>query len=410
MKLNDKQFTAALRSSLHYLYELDQLHRNPLIGFFGLAGRMDAALTLQQIIMDAIQALKPGDGDPPQSSAWRFYDLLFFRYVRGDERLKVANQLGISDRQLAREQNKAIQALALYLWKTYKLDHSQITRHTSPDELTDANTGEQQTNTWVDALPSEKPAPWKSTLLSVMDLIHSLIRENNVNIRYEPREDLPDLLVPQVAIRHSMLTVLGWMVPQARHGDMIVKPSLLGQTLIISVQIPGRVLASESLDPGIGVARQLIERAGGSLDLVSETSLAEIRLAIPTLPQIPVLVIDDNPDTIQLFQRYVQGSRYFIVGLQEPAGAHQLIDEINPRILLLDVMMPELDGWDLLIQLRMSGKLRNTSILICSILPQEVLARSLGANGFLQKPVLPQDFLNMLDLQMEHLSQEPDNQ
>jgi CheY-like chemotaxis protein len=161
----------------------------------------------------------------------------------------------------------------------------------------------------------------------------------------------------------------------------------------------------------------LIERAGGSLEYVAENRQADadaaradcIRISLPALALIPVLVIDDNPDTIQLFQRYVQGTRYSVVGLQEPAEALRVIGAVNPRILLIDVMMPELDGWDLLTQIRLNHLLPNAAVLICSILPQESLARSLGADGFLQKPVLPQDFLNALDRQMDRLSQEPDH-
>lgn len=121
------------------------------------------------------------------------------------------------------------------------------------------------------------------------------------------------------------------------------------------------------------------------------------------LPQIQVLVIDDNADIIHLFQRYVQGTRYSVVGLQDPTAVAEWIERIDPRILLLDVMMPGLDGWDLLTQLRLKQQLRRSAVLICSILPQERLAISLGADGFLQKPVLPQDFLNALDGQLARL-------
>jgi CheY-like chemotaxis protein len=193
------------------------------------------------------------------------------------------------------------------------------------------------------------------------------------------------------------------MIPLAKNNELVLKPIIINQMLEIQAVISRTMPLSKTefpsfdLHPSIEVARRLIEKAGGSLCLASGEYKAEVCFSIPTLAQVPVLVIDDNPDTIQLFQRYVQGSRYSVVGIQEPAETIRLVDQIRPRVIVMDVMMPELDGWDLLIHLRQDQQIRDVAILICSILPQEVLARSLGADGFLQKPVLPQDFLNALD-------------
>jgi two-component system chemotaxis sensor kinase CheA len=112
---------------------------------------------------------------------------------------------------------------------------------------------------------------------------------------------------------------------------------------------------------------------------------------------VPVVVIDDNPDSLQLFQRYAQGTPYQVTGIQDPTAALRLAEQTRPRIILLDVMMPEVDGWEMLTRLRQEAWAQNTAIIICSILPQADLALSLGADAFLGKPVLPQDFLNLLD-------------
>jgi CheY-like chemotaxis protein len=66
-------------------------------------------------------------------------------------------------------------------------------------------------------------------------------------------------------------------------------------------------------------------------------------------------------------------------------------------VVLLDVMMPEVDGWELLGQLRQNPATSHLPVVVCTILPQEELARSLGANAFLQKPISRDDFLRVLD-------------
>jgi CheY-like chemotaxis protein len=428
MDINSDQFITLLRSALHHLYEPDQLRRSPLAPLLGIAERVDASSALQKVLLQAIEDLRPGDEEAQQSQSWMNYEVLFYRYVRGYAREAVANQLGISDRQLSREQRTAIETMAQHLWKAYQLEGAhgplpgadltaaqqstsaaQPASAAQPGNDRPAYTGQSTAAAWIEALPTEKPSPWKPVLLSVMDLLGPLIHENDVAVQYDVDSSLPDLLVPQVVLRHSLLNLLGWMIPLARQGELILTPSLAEQAILITIQIPGRTLPGGAPDPAASMARQLIERVNGRLDLFTSSLPAEIRLSIPALAQITVLVIDDNADTIQLFQRYVQGSRYSIVGLQEPAEALRLVEKINPRIILMDVMMPEFDGWDLLTQMRQSHLAPNAAIVICSILPQEGLARSLGADGFLQKPVLPQDFLNALDHQMEHFHKEPDS-
>lgn len=406
MDINSNHFTVHLRRALHHLYEPDQLRQSPLAEFLSVAARVDASSALQKILLEAVEEIRPDDEEPSQSQAWMMYDVLYFRYVRGYSREAVANQLGISDRQLSREQRTAIEILAQQLWKTYQFDPSQVQFQMDLKESAKDLESDPGKAAWVEAMPSEQPAPWKLTLLSVMDLLHPLIDENNVKARYEPEEDLPDLLVPPVTLRHSLLTILGWVIPLARHAEVTLTPTVVDQSLVLTIQISGPRFPNQSLDPGLEVARQLIERIGGSIAQANGPHLAEVKLTFPALARIPVLVIEDNADTIQLFQRYAQGSRYSIIGSQEPTEALRLVEKINPRILLIDVMMPQLDGWDLLTQLRMNGLVQNTIILICSILPQEGLARSLGADGFIQKPVLPQDFLKALDRQMDQHSQE----
>jgi CheY-like chemotaxis protein len=424
MDINNEQFVILLRSALHYLYDPDQLRRSPLAILFDVSNRVDAAFALQKILIDAIEGIRPEENEPPQSRGWLLHDVLFFRYVQGYERHAVANQLGISDRQLSRDQRAALETLAQYLWKTYPLEASTMHNLSLVSSQSSDSTegipittlpisrGENENYAWIEDLPAEKPSVWKYTVLSVLELLRQLISQNEVQFVYEPSLELPDLLVPQNALRHSLLNILGLLIPLAHQGKLLLIPGLTSQALSITVVIPSSgssnpfPIASLMAQPSLGVAQQLVERVGGSLHFVEKPEQLEVAFTIPALAQIPVLIIDDNADIIQLFQRYVQGTRYTVVGASGPAEFYQLLDQIHPRIILMDVMMPELDGWDLLSQLRQERQIQNTAIIICSILPQESLARSLGADSFLQKPVLPQDFLHALDEQINHLADE----
>jgi len=64
-----------------------------------------------------------------------------------------------------------------------------------------------------------------------------------------------------------------------------------------------------------------------------------------------------------------------------------LARELHPAVIILDVMIPSQDGWEILERLRADPETRGTPVVICSVLPEQTLALSLGVDQFLPKPV-----------------------
>jgi len=122
-----------------------------------------------------------------------------------------------------------------------------------------------------------------------------------------------------------------------------------------------------------------------------------VTLVLSVARQVPVLMIDDNADTLQLFERYLSQSRYRFIGVRDPGQALDLIEELAPQVVLLDVMLPGVDGWELLGRLREHPRTRAVPVLVCTILPQEQLALTLGAAAFIRKPVSREGLLAALD-------------
>lgn len=164
---------------------------------------------------------------------------------------------------------------------------------------------------------------------------------------------------------------------------------------------PGKPARSSRDDAAsLDLARQLAELCGGRLAHAGDEEPFDARLTLPSIEQLPVLVIDDNADTLQLLRRYAAGTRYHLATTQDPAQALSLADKVLPRIIVLDVMMPRVDGWKVLAQLRQHPSTGHTPIVVCTILPQEEMAFALGASGFIRKPVTRQAFLAALDRQI----------
>lgn len=110
-------------------------------------------------------------------------------------------------------------------------------------------------------------------------------------------------------------------------------------------------------------------------------------MRLPTRASLPVLVIEDCLDTIRLLERYVADTRYCLVSTNDPQQAISMVESSAPRVILIDVMMPRVDGWTLLQRLRNHPLTANIPVVICSILRQEELALSLGASAYLRKPM-----------------------
>jgi CheY-like chemotaxis protein len=110
-----------------------------------------------------------------------------------------------------------------------------------------------------------------------------------------------------------------------------------------------------------------------------------------------VLAIDDDPQVISLYERYLTPQGYHVVPLTEPAKAKERVRELKPFAVTLDIMMPNIDGWTVLTELKSDPATRDIPIIICSIVEQTDKGFNLGAADYLVKPILEEDLVHSLD-------------
>ncbi len=103
--LTRQEFLTHLRQALNHLYEPDRLRQNPLVALFGVANRPDAFSAMQNILIEAIEALDPRSDEPRQSQAWELRELLSYHYLQQMTQQQVARQLGMSVRDLRRKEH-----------------------------------------------------------------------------------------------------------------------------------------------------------------------------------------------------------------------------------------------------------------------------------------------------------------
>ncbi len=107
-----------------------------------------------------------------------------------------------------------------------------------------------------------------------------------------------------------------------------------------------------------------------------------------------ILSIDDDTQVISLYDRFLQSSGYKVFALTQPKKAVEKAKAIKPFAITLDVMMPEVDGWQVIHALKNDPETRDIPVIICSILEEEEKGFSLGAADYLVKPFLQEDLIN----------------
>src|ERR1041385_6536965 len=103
-----------------------------------------------------------------------------------------------------------------------------------------------------------------------------------------------------------------------------------------------------------------------------------------------VLAVDDNEHNLQLLEEYLGTWGYDVVFARDGAEALQLYPRVNPSIIVLDVMMPVMDGYDACMRIKQQPGGRTIPILMLTALTgtdDKIRALECGADDFLNKPI-----------------------
>ena len=116
-------------------------------------------------------------------------------------------------------------------------------------------------------------------------------------------------------------------------------------------------------------------------------------MAFMAAPEAPILVVDDDPKIVALVRTYLERERYPVVTAADGHAALRAIEEHRPRLVVLDLMLPGLDG---LAVIRRARTLGETPILVLSArgsTGDRILGLSEGADDYLPKPFSPAELV-----------------
>ena len=129
------------------------------------------------------------------------------------------------------------------------------------------------------------------------------------------------------------------------------------------------------------------------------------------LPQSTVLIVDDNPQNVELLQAFLESLPVKIVTAADGVEALQRVEEHNPDLILLDIMMPRLSGFQVCRKVKQDAKTRDIQVLMVTALNELgdiEQASECGTDDFVSKPVNKFELLTRVKslLRVRHLKSE----
>ncbi|MBI5954056.1 MAG: response regulator [Chloroflexi bacterium] len=109
-----------------------------------------------------------------------------------------------------------------------------------------------------------------------------------------------------------------------------------------------------------------------------------------------IMVVDDDVETTKVLEQILSLAGYEPVSVNNSAIAVQVAGLVHPDLFLLDLMMPEIDGFKLCRMLRQEPEFIHTPIVIVTALgdsDSKVVAYGAGANDYITKPYLPHELV-----------------
>ncbi len=379
------EFRKLVKDALEHLYDTAYLATHPLLRqFTGIASanRFTRVQKLRSTLKETIESIRPQPTLPAQAPEYRSYLALYYRYVQGMTMGQVEHELGISLRQLQRELYKGLDAVAALLWETRVSASEQDIEQTLPESVE------------TQVLYNEM-AQWKlvreasdvHTLFEeVVSMLKPLFNEQMPDLHVEFPESLPPVFVDTTLIRQALFHLLRNLLQDNNGDEISLQAQIRDSQIEIHILCGGPVIDPSSLDQQI--AQLFIQRQGGTLTTeIIEARQTRMVINLPQASPPKVLVVDDNQAIHQLFERYLTPHFYEILHAYDGLTALQMAEEVRPDIIILDVMMPAVDGWQVLRNLVENPVTMHTPIIICSVLKESELAFSLGARAYIKKPV-----------------------
>jgi signal transduction histidine kinase/CheY-like chemotaxis protein len=259
-------------------------------------------------------------------------------------------------------------------------------------------------------------------------MLRPLLATTQVTLHFEEPVGLPTLYTDEGKISQILRNFISNALKFTERGEVRVSARRQGDRVLFLVSDTGIGIAREDQERifqeygqvdspvqrrvrgtglGLPLSKRLAELLGGRLEVKSEPGVGStFSLEVPLLyggpPEIgavadvcalhdptryPVLVVEDNPETIFAYEKYVKGTPFQVLPVGTMAEARHAVQRLRPIAVVLDVMLGAEAAWPLLSELKGSALTRGIPVYVVTMVENRRKAMGLGADDFSEKPV-----------------------
>lgn len=366
-----ESFIEQIKQALAHLYNFSFLQKLPIALEVSAAQQEHetAGHYLRRALMQCIEALNPGRDVFFRSPDGRVYHLLKLHYIDRMTLQESAHELGVSERQVYRDLRQGQLNVAELFWNKHFVTPPETSMQHEFERLKD----------------NVKALYLADLVVAAQNAVQRLATQYHTLFTVEMLE-MPVLIKTNVTIAQQLLiSLLSYSIKQAQeHG---VRLTLTHQNMqprlhLHCLRHPQATAVPLSTTPIL----QLVEQINWEMAYQETQDEISVTLTIKG-NDFTLLAIDDNEGLGELLTRYLAGYNCHLVACSNSIKGLALARETFPSVIFLDVMMPDIDGWEVLQRLRTYPETQNIPVVICSILHDPELAYSLGASHVLAKPI-----------------------
>jgi CheY-like chemotaxis protein len=388
-------FEDNVRYLLTNLYDYLKLINNPL------AQHLSANLTghermhaIRHTMLNAIEDLKSENKSQLTSRQNRLYNILLLRYVEEQATSEILNQLVLSERQYYREHQRAIQTISQIIWDNhYSMDETEV-------EPVHENISLAEELDYLNIYSKNKIFYPKEEILMAIKATTIIAEQRDLSISLKNTMEPIILNVSQPVFRQFIIYVLNELIQHTYpNGHIEIDLQISDNEPVIQVYTDGLSIDLEAFCDKLKSNNTLhVLMKSLNVKVFSKPTNSEKASLLLKFDQEihKILIVDDNPDTISLFKRYVANLPYKLLSTQHESDAILIAQKTQLMCIILDIMLPEKDGWQILQSYKSHPLTEHIPVLICSVLEMKDLAMSLGADGYLKKPPTRDEFLSTL--------------
>jgi signal transduction histidine kinase/CheY-like chemotaxis protein len=231
-------------------------------------------------------------------------------------------------------------------------------------------------------------------------------------IKYTPDQGTVDL---RITASDSAVEI------EVRDTGVGIAPDDLGVVFEEFRQVGDHEIQQQGTGLGLALTKRLVELHAGSIRVesvvgrgstftVSLPSGLDALTVAPIAPEpaepadlrqiagaTPILIIEDDPSAVRLLREYLEPAGYVVhAAATGPLGLALLRDQ-RPAAVILDVLLPGLDGWEILRQITADPELSNVPVIIVTVVDEREIGLALGAADYIVKPIRRDALLQSLD-------------